>query len=204
MAERVRDQVEQHALDLIGRAAARRPSPPRLEPHAARARLRLERRAGSSSTSSRELRLPQLERQRAGVDARELEEVVDERARASAPAAAAPAGTRPARRARPRAPRASPASTRSASEGRGSPRRRARGGRRRAAAGRAAISLNAARELGELARARPRSRARARSPARERRRTRRADGRSSVRDRPRDEQAAATATVEDAAARRGS
>ena len=82
-----------------------------------------------------ELRLAQLERQRAAVDPRELEEVVGERRERANLVAQRGQVLARARRARPRPPRASPACSRAASAGRGSPRRRARGGRRRAARG---------------------------------------------------------------------
>ena len=120
----------------------------------------------------------ELERERARVDPRELEEVVDEPAERPHLLADAPAGTRPARRGRPRAPRASPASRRAACAGRGSPRRRAGGGRRRARSSLRAISLNGAAELGELARAAGSARARVEVAGGERARTRRGGGRA--------------------------
>ena len=186
VAEGVGQQVVEDALDLVGRAAD--------GGSASILAASATRRVCASASSPRrrideaaDRRLLEVESQRAGVDPGELEEVVDERPSA-APAAASPAGSRSARRGRPRAPRASPASRRAASEGRGSPRRRAGArveelldARRHLVEGRG--------ELGQLGRARPRARAprgrRPRSPTRRADAVERAAGSSRRRAAPR-------------------
>ena len=78
MAEGVREQVVEDALDLLGLA----PHPgavahARLHPHLPRVSFRLET-SDARFDEGGQLGVPQLERQRAGVDACELEEVVYE------------------------------------------------------------------------------------------------------------------------------
>ncbi len=79
MAERVRQEVEEHAFDLLGGHAdgVELGAEPRCEGHVARLGFGLER-AQAGVDERPEGRVAQLERERAGVDRRELEEVVDE------------------------------------------------------------------------------------------------------------------------------
>ena len=78
VAERVREQVEENALDLVRRAPhRRRPVETSLETDVPPACLGLEA-AHARIDEAGERRLVELERQHAGVDAGELEEVVDE------------------------------------------------------------------------------------------------------------------------------
>ncbi len=78
VAERVREQVHEHALHLVGRHGDDWVGGhPRPQPHAARRRVGLERvHAGRHEVGERSLL--QLERERAGVDPREHEQVLDE------------------------------------------------------------------------------------------------------------------------------
>ena len=136
VAQGVREQVE---------AARARPSRARSarctslgdrcgEVDASPARVRLD--AAQARLDDRlEQRVAELEGQRAGVDPRELEEVVHERREEAHLLPEDGDGRVAARRGRPRAPRASPACWRAGCGGRGSPTRRARGARRRAARG---------------------------------------------------------------------
>ena len=134
VAERVREQVEEHALDLLRRAADAQavavhhaglePDLPRAPAAASAAQARRDEAARAAHR--------ELEGERAGVDARELEEVVDEPAEGAHLLAQRRQVVAPERRGRPRSPRASPAARRAACAGRGSPRRRARAARRRA------------------------------------------------------------------------
>ena len=79
MPEGVREQVEQDALHLVrGAAGDRVPVEPRLEGHALRLGLRLEP-AQAGLDERRYGGVLRLDRERAGVDSGELEEVVDER-----------------------------------------------------------------------------------------------------------------------------
>ena len=143
VAKRVREQVVEHALDLLRRAAApsrrRSAAPPACTCF-----------ASASAWSAAD----------AGLDERRDRLLPAARA-SSAPASIRASSNRSstrlaesahlflhgrqvvgrARRFRPRPPRASPAETRWACAGRGLPRRRARGARRRAARGSPAISL---------------------------------------------------------------
>jgi hypothetical protein len=75
--ERVREQVQQHALDLRGRAHGPRVLEPALDPDVAGAGLGLEA-ADARLDERADGDLLQLVLDRARVDARELEEVVDE------------------------------------------------------------------------------------------------------------------------------
>ena len=81
MAERVGEQVQEDALDLTGAPPARgAPARRRASPRRTwRASARRRRRRARSPRPARSRRhLPQLERERAGVDPGQLEEVVDE------------------------------------------------------------------------------------------------------------------------------
>ena len=132
VAQRVREQVEQHALDLVGRdrhvgaAASIVDSSRTLRARASRidgAEARVDDVAElrrSSSVSD------------AGVDARELEEIVDQEGE---PSTCSPRTGRYSSgvQARPRAPRSSPSSPRRACVGRDSPRRRVGDAHRRPA-----------------------------------------------------------------------
>ena len=78
MPKRVDEKVEKDPLDLVWREARGRVGrPERLEPNAARGCLGCE--ATEAALDHRpERRFPQFERERAGLDLRELEEIVDE------------------------------------------------------------------------------------------------------------------------------
>src|SRR5206468_10331074 len=83
VAECVGDEVEKHALNLIGCAPGDRILvDPGLKRDSARSRLRLES-AQAVVDETGELRLAQVERQRAGVEPGELEQVVDEKSECS-------------------------------------------------------------------------------------------------------------------------
>jgi hypothetical protein len=83
VAQRVDEQTPQNALEIVGCAAdGRRAGGARLEPHVSASRLRLEA-TDARIDETPERNVSQLERQRACVDARVLEEVVDERAERS-------------------------------------------------------------------------------------------------------------------------
>ena len=79
MPEGVRDQVEEDALDLVGRAAhvGAAVVEARLESHVSRPRFRLEP-AQARLDEAGKLRLADLEREHACIDTRQLEEIVDE------------------------------------------------------------------------------------------------------------------------------
>ena len=128
----------------LGQRATRggRRGPRRLGLHAAQAAL----------DQPAELRLAQLEGQRAGVDARELEQVVDEAAEAPRPGRASRAGS--ARAGQPVLDRLQHRlqGRRAACAGRGSRGPPAGGGRRRARSSSPAITLNAAPSCGHLGR----------------------------------------------------
>jgi hypothetical protein len=78
VAHRVREQVKQHALDLLGRHANRNVRRLRLEPDLACVRLGAQR-SHRARDQLFERAVPQLERYGACVEQRHLEEIVDER-----------------------------------------------------------------------------------------------------------------------------